>query len=131
MSRASAFHHRINQPALKLEPVVSFLAQVRDRVFAKKIWTDMFFRRFAGQRFHAVLAKLEQMSIFIRTRPGAALAIETIFFVNFHPIAQATRKSGFTRRKFQTLKQRVHSGRDSIRCAQFRPNFFIRRLGPG
>src|SRR5207302_4312155 len=89
MSRSSAFHHRMDQPALKLEPVVSFLAQVRDRVFAKKIWTDMFFRRFAGQRFHAVLANLEQMSIFIRTRPGAALAIETVLLIDLEPVPDA------------------------------------------
>src|SRR5262249_1540092 len=65
--RAFAFHHWMNKSALKLEPVVRLLAQVRDRVFAKEFRTDMFSSRLARQGFDAVLAKLEQMSIFVRT----------------------------------------------------------------
>ena len=71
---------------------------------------------------------LEQMSIFIRTRPGAALAIESILFVHFEPILDAAGETTFTRREFQTLRQRLHPCRDPVRRAQSRLPLFFRRL---
>ena len=103
MSRAFAFHHRMNEPALQLEPVIGSVAQIGDRMLAKKFRTNLFFRRLAGQRFDAVLAKLEQMSIFVRARPGAALAIEPVLLVNLEPIRDAARKSRLARRELQTF----------------------------
>ena len=97
MSRAFAFHHRMNEPALQLEPVIALLLHVGDRMFAKKFRTNVFPRRLAGQRFDAVLAKLEDVSIFIRTRPGAALAIESVLLVNFDPILDAAREASLAR----------------------------------
>src|SRR2546430_13522888 len=97
MRGAGAFHHRMDEPALQLEPVIALLLQVGDRVLTKKFGTDVFLRRLARQRFNAVLAKLEQMSIFIRARPGAALAIEAVLLVNFDPIFDAARETGLAR----------------------------------
>src|SRR5205085_7574976 len=100
-------------------------------MFAKKSRTDLLFRRFAGQGFDAVLAKLEQMPIFVRARPSAALAIEPVFLINFEPIADAARESGFARGKLQTLEQSVHSGGGAIRLTQSCVAFFLRRLRAG
>src|SRR5256885_484484 len=120
MRAADAFDHRMDEPALQLEPVIGLLLQIGDRVLAKKIRTNAFLRRLARQRFDSVLAKLEDVSIFIRTRPGAALAIESVLLVNFDPILDAARETGFASGELQTFVERVHSGRDPIRRAQFR-----------
>src|SRR5438105_4369431 len=113
MRRAFLFHHRMNEPALQFEPVVGLLAQIRDRMLAKEFRTDVLLGRLARQRFDAVLTKFEQMSIFVRTWPGAALAIESIFFVNLEPIFDPARETCLARRKFHTFPQRVHSSRGS------------------
>src|SRR5262249_12388472 len=86
--------------------------------------------RLARERFDAVFAKLEQMSIFIRARPGAALAIEAIFLVHLEPIADCAHEAGFSRSEFHTLEQRVHSACGAIRLTQARFSFFL-RLRPG
>ena len=125
MRRAFAFYHRMNQPTLQLEPVIGLLLQIRDRMLAEEFWTDLLLRCFAGQRFDAVLAKLEHVTIAIRIRPGATLAIEPIFFIDLEPIANGARKTRFARGEFQTFGEGVHSGRHPIRCAQFHlPLFF-------
>ena len=128
MSRAFALHHRMDQPALQLQPVVCLLLQVSDRVLTKKFRTDMLFCRLAGQRFDAVLAKLKQVSIFVWTWPGAALAIKSVLFVNLEPIADPAHEAGLARGEFQTLGECMHSGRDPVRRAQLRLRFFFGRF---
>src|SRR5256885_4581535 len=103
MRRGGAFDHGVNQSALQLEPVVGLLAQIGDRVFAKKFRTNLLLSRLARQRFDAVLTKLKQMSIFVGARPGAALAIEPVLFVYLEPISDATRETRLARREFQTF----------------------------
>src|SRR5882762_6982250 len=103
MRRAFTFYHRMNQPTLQLEPVIGLLLQIRDRMLAQEFWTDLLLRCFAGQRFDAVLAKLEQMSITVRIRPGAALAIEAVLLVDLQPTLNAAPEPGFTGGEFQTF----------------------------
>src|SRR5215471_365533 len=97
-------------------------------MLAKKFRPDVFLRRLTRQRFDAGLTNLEQMSIFVRTWPRTALTIEPIFFIDLDPIAKPARESALARRKFQTLKHRVHSSSDPIRRAQLWPRFFFWRL---
>src|SRR5207245_7771345 len=104
MRAAGAFHHRMNNAALQLQPMIGLLLQIRNRVLTKKFRTDVLLRRLTGQRFHAVLTKLEQVSIFIRTWPGAALAIESVLLIDLEPILDAASETGFARREFQTLE---------------------------
>src|ERR1700730_10371583 len=131
MCGPGAFHHRMNKPALQLQPMITLLLQVSDRVLAKKFRTDVLPGRFARQRFNAVLAKLEQMSIAIGTWPGAALAIESVLLVDLEPISNTARETGLARGEFQTLHQSVHSRRDPIGRTQSRLRLFLRRLGSG
>src|SRR5689334_23338249 len=126
MGAAFPLHHRMNQSALKLEPIVSLFAQFSDRMVTKKFGTDVFLRRLTGQRFDSVLTKFEDVPVVIRTRPGAALAIETVLLVNFQPIRKSASKAALARSEFQTLAQCVHSRRDAIRFAQIRRTTFRR-----
>ena len=48
----------------------------------EKFFGQPFGRGFVGYRFRAVLAELRDLSIFIRTRPRAALAIESLLLVH-------------------------------------------------
>src|SRR5689334_12857920 len=95
---------------------------------SKKLGTDVFLGRFARQSFYSVFTELENVAVFVRTRPSAALAVKAIFFVYFQPIADPSDKTGFPSGKFQTLDQRVHTGRDAVRLSQLCRRLFIRRL---
>jgi hypothetical protein len=127
-SAGMLLHHWMDQPPLQLQPVIAPLLELRDRVLAEKFRGNFFLRRFAGERFDAVLAKLEEVPIAVRARPGAALAIEAILLVNLDPIPHPARQACLANCEPQAFGQRPPPSGDPMRLAQLRPLGFFRWL---
>src|SRR5687767_5864376 len=102
------FHHRVNQPALQLQPVVALPPQLRDRMLAEKFGRDLLLCRFTSEGLNAVLAKLEDAAVIVRARPRAALTIEPILLVDPEPITNPAGQTGFANGKAQTFGQRLY-----------------------
>src|SRR3954464_9668106 len=102
MSAAGALHHRFRQSTLLAKPQIASGAQIIERMRAEEFAIDALRRRFIGNRFRAVLAKLGDLAMIVRARPGAALAIEPGFLVSveqgFESADNAHLADGETRR---------------------------------
>src|SRR3954451_19512335 len=71
-------------------------------MLAKEFGRQPLRRCFVSDRFGAVLAKLGDLAMIVRARPGAALAIESVFLINveqrFEAAADTHLADGETRR---------------------------------
>src|SRR3977135_3242303 len=131
MRRARLLHHRMDEPALPPPPIIALLAYVRDLMFPEEFRSDVLPCRLTGQSFHPILAEFENVPVIVGTRPGAALAIESILLVHPQPGADCAGKTRLPHGEFDALGQRGHSRRDAMRLTQIRAFGFQRRLGAG
>jgi hypothetical protein len=77
----------MRQATLVLEPVVTLLAQLADRVAGEEGWIDTTFGGFPVDRLGAVLAELD-VTVLGRIAPGAAGAVEAAVLVGLEQRAQ-------------------------------------------
>ncbi len=89
-------------------------AQFIERMRVEKFRRDAFGRAFVRDRFRAVLAKLRHLPLFIRTRPGAALAIETAFLVYLQQRLHRARQTHFADGKSRRLINCRHARGDML-----------------
>src|SRR5260370_6991922 len=88
-------HHRFGKTTLLIQPVVGTSRQVRNRVFPKEIASNSLAREFVRDGLSSVFTKLEDLPLLLRTRPGAALAIESLFLINVGHSARAPNRPHF------------------------------------
>src|SRR5262245_9077846 len=118
MSGAFPLDHWFDEAPLLLEPVVTAFPQVRDRMFPEELCRDVLFRRLAGECLHSVLAKLEQVTVTIGTRPRTALTIESILFVHLQPGLKSANRAYLAKGKLQTLRHGRHARCNMLRFAE-------------
>src|SRR5262249_6918394 len=70
-------HHRSREPPLLIQPVIRLRRQLLNRILREELRRDPLPCRLVRYRLRAVLAELENLPVFVRTRPRAALAIES------------------------------------------------------
>src|SRR3954447_2610184 len=99
-------------------------------MFPEKFRREALRRRLVGDCFRAVLAKLGDLAIVIRARPGAALAIETVFFVHLQERFETTGDAHLANGEPRRLDHGGQAGGD----ARWLPYFGVAngaRLRPG
>src|SRR5260370_26087202 len=82
-------HHGFGKTTLLIQPVVGTSRQVRNRVFPKEIASNSVVGEFVRDGLCYVFKKLEDFPLLVRTRPGAALAIESLFLINVSQCARS------------------------------------------
>ena len=81
-------------------------------MLAEELGRDLFPRRLARERFHAILAQLEDSFDLVRGGPGAALAIEAFGLINPAPGAKTASQAGLTECNLQALHDRRNTSRN-------------------
>src|SRR5258705_10617302 len=89
-------HHGFGKTTLLIQPVVGTSRQVRNRVFPKEIASNSLVREFVRDGLCSVFTKLEDFPL-VRTRPGAALAIESLFLINVDQCARSPNRPHFAK----------------------------------
>src|ERR1044072_8519018 len=82
-------------------------------MLAKELAGHSLGRRFVRDRFRTVLTKLGDLAMIVRARPGAALAIESIFLVYVEQCLETARDSHFANRETGRLNHRRPASCDS------------------
>src|ERR1044072_3807356 len=82
-------------------------------MLAKELAGHSLDRRFVRNCFRAVLTKLGDLAMIVRARPGAALAIESIFLVYVEQCLETARNSHFAHRGTGRLNHRRPASCDS------------------
>src|SRR4051812_457903 len=100
-------------------------------MFGEKVARDACGRCFVGDGLHAVLAKLRDVTVFIRTRPRATLAVEAIDLVDLEQKLCAAQKAYFVRRDREAFLKRPQSGGGLWSGFEARAFSLDRRLGVG
>src|SRR5260370_16973332 len=90
-------HHRFGKTTLLIQPVVGTSRQVRNRVLPKEIASNSLVREFVRDGLCSVFTKLEDLPLLVRTRPGAALAIESLFLINVGHCARSPNRPHFAK----------------------------------
>src|SRR5690242_1644231 len=119
MPRAFALHHRLCQASLLPEPEVASSSEIVDGMLAEKFPREPFRGGFVGDRLRPVLAKLGDLSIAIRTRPGAALAIESGFLIRVEQRFESTHDPHLANGEARRLIHRRDTGSEVRRFADF------------
>src|SRR5713101_2936555 len=116
MIRTGRFDQRLRQTPLLSEPEIASASQVIERMLAKKFFGPPFGRLFVGHRFRTVLAEFRDFSIFIRTRPRATLANESLLLVYRQQRFERTYRSHLAQTKAHRLIDRRQSRCDGWSC---------------
>ena len=90
---AGAQAERLGQPALRLEPAVGLLAQLRHRPREPELAPERARGRFVRHRLRAVLAELDGAAL-SALGPGAARAVEAVLLVDDAQRGQRAREAG-------------------------------------
>src|SRR5713226_3424096 len=91
------FHHGFSKTPLLIQPVIGTSRQVRNRVFPKEIAPNSLVSEFVRDGLCSVFTKLEGFPLPVRTRPGTALAIESLFLINACQCARSPNRPHFAK----------------------------------
>src|SRR5258705_1334783 len=115
--RALMLYHGFGKTTLLIQPVVGTSRQVRNRVFPKEIASNSLVREFVRDGLCSVFTKLEDFPLLVRTRPGAALAIESFFVINVDQCARSPNRPHFAKSITCGIQHRMNARRLLISSA--------------